>query len=189
MIKVYLAGPITGSTPETAIAWRQKAVDYLSPKGFIVTSPLRIESNHLPSGESIPHDMFGTKHPLIEMRPRAVFARDMFDVLHADIIFANMTGCGDAGSHGSTFEMGVAWAKQKALILIAEQGNLYRKHPIMGQAQGVIFAKQEEALDYVARNWEPYVAPSQRTHYLLATAQESQAAPDSVEVIPWTTRK
>lgn len=154
---VYLCGPMTGHLPGAAGGWRQQVIKQLTPCGFIVTSPMRVERHHLDAKKPIQADAFGEQSEVAEMRPSAIYERDMFDVRQADIILANMNEATIA-SMGSSHEIGYADALRKAtIILVARPGNMYREHPLTSQAAGVIFDELPEAVEYIKANYAPYV--------------------------------
>lgn len=156
-LTIYLCGPMTGQLPGEAAGWRRDVIDELVPAGFIVTSPMRVETRHLNVKKPIAADAFGERSKIAEMRPSAIYERDMFDVRNADIILANMNEA-TAASLGSSHEIGYADAMGKAtIILVARPGNMYREHPITSQAAGVIFDELEEAVTYIKLNYDPYV--------------------------------
>lgn len=156
MFVIYLCGPMTGKTPEDASAWRDYTRDELEPLGFRTTSPLRVESTFLAPKKKIPVDAFDEKHEIPELRPTAIYQRDMFDVRNADLILANMSDAKIA-SLGSSHELGYADALRKMIILVAQPGNIYREHPIVAQASGLLFGTLEPALAYIKLNYAPYV--------------------------------
>ncbi len=148
---------MTGKLPDDARGWRDEVIDALQPHGFTVTSPMRVEKNHLKADTAIAADAFGESHHAAEMRPSAIYERDMFDVRMADIILANMNEA-EVASLGSSHEIGYADALgQATIILVARPGNLYREHPISSQAAGIIFDELQEAIDYIKTNYAPYI--------------------------------
>jgi nucleoside 2-deoxyribosyltransferase len=168
---IYLAGPMTGKTPEAAKAWRDHVIMELEPDGFVLTSPMRVETTYLKAKKAIAADSFGERSTIAEMRPSAIYERDMFDVRNADIILANMNDA-DIASLGSSHEIGYADALGRAtIILVARPGNLYREHPIVAQAAGVIFDELPEAIHYIRMNYAPYV---REQRYVRETAKETE---------------
>lgn len=157
---------MTENTPEQADGWRGEANTFLRDNGFHVSSPMR-EKQMLKSGKvmGMTYDSYGD---VPELRAQSIFARDQFDVRHADIIFANMTEVGKATradgspvlvpSIGSDFEMAWAFLLAKPIILIAPDGNPYSEHPFLCGASNVIrFQTQVEGLNWIIRNLSIYL--------------------------------
>ena len=102
-----------------------------------------------------------------ELTPPSIFARDQFDVRHADIILANMTELGQAyrdgrivqiPSIGSDFEIAWAFLLNKPVVLIAPDGNPYAHHPFLnGMSSLVRFDTMEEGIAWISRNFSVYL--------------------------------
>ena len=172
---VYLCGPMAENTPEQANGWRQEAASLLGSKGFTVTSPMRgkgmLESKKV---MGVHYESYGQ---VPELTPPSIFARDQFDVRHADIILANMTELGTAHRHdwshfntklntktvllpsiGSDFEIAWAFMLHKPVVLIAPDDNPYAHHPFLkGMSSLVRFDTMEEGISWIARNFNVYL--------------------------------
>ena len=171
---VYLCGPMAENTPEQADGWRQEAATLLESKGFIVTSPMRgkgmLDSKKV---MGVHYESYGQ---VPELTPASIFARDQYDVRHADIILANMTELGTAHRHdwqhpkslttktvllpsiGSDFEIAWAFLLHKPVVLIAPDGNPYAHHPFLnGMSSLVRFDTMEEGIAWIARNFSIYL--------------------------------
>ena len=113
--------------------------------------------------------------PVAELRAQSIFARDRFDVSHADALLANMSELGMAWkmdfpghgrevpppvfeaqgipSIGSDFE--IAWAIEwdKPVVLIAGPGNPYEQHPFLRGAHNIVrFDTLDEGIDWLINN-------------------------------------
>ena len=167
---VYLCGPMAENTPEQADGWRQEAASLLVKNGFAVTSPMRgkgmLERKKV---MGVHYESYGQ---VPELTPASIFARDQFDVRHADIILANMTELGRAYRHSSTryheqvflpsigsdFEIAWAFMLHKPVVLIAPDGNPYAHHPFLkGMSSLVRFDTMEEGISWIARNFNVYL--------------------------------
>ena len=108
-----------------------------------------------------------------ELTPASIFARDQFDVRHADIILANMTELGRAyrndkayreheyiflPSIGSDFEIAWAFLLHKPVVLIAPDDNPYAQHPFLkGMSSLVRFDTMEEGIAWIVQNFSIYL--------------------------------
>lgn len=169
MITIYLCGPMTGHTSDSADDWRNKAIEDLN-HGFIVLSPTRVEVGKMAKEAVFTPDGFGEKSNIPSMRPSAIYSRDMFDLEHCDIVLANMSDLSFGFSIGSTYEMGYAKALKKLVLLVAPPDNPFRVHAISSQAADTVFDTLEDALDYIKQLCDPYRQPVPRTGLWLRTA-------------------
>ena len=107
-----------------------------------------------------------------ELTPDSIFARDQFDVRHADLILANMTELGKGfrrdqafkdtpiqiPSIGSDFEIAWAFMLNTPVVLIAPDGNPYAEHPFLaGMSSLIRFAEMDEGIAWIIRNFSIYL--------------------------------
>lgn len=168
---VYLCGPMTENTPEQADGWRQDAASLLHFQGFTVTSPMRGKDMFAKAERmGVDYKAYG-KVP--ELTPPSIFARDQFDVRHADIILANMTELGKAyrrgknpitdevvriPSIGSDFEIAWAFLLNKPVVLIAPDGSPYAHHPFLtGMSSLIRFDELDAGITWIVRNFNVYL--------------------------------
>ena len=139
MTTVYLAGPIAGRTYRQATEWRIEATGKLP---FEVFDPMRGKSN---PGDDRPI----TPDQLMGMSAEEVFDRDMDDVFEADIMLANMEGF--AGSVGTPFEWGVAYARRQHLVVYNLPANIAGHPFVRGNPYITVLTTLDEATDEVKR--------------------------------------
>lgn len=140
---VYLAGPITGLSFQTADGWRTKAQRMLSvrSKGTVVgVSPLRKKS-YLSTETILGHSY--EDWPLSSQR--GIFARDRYDCKRADAILANLLDTSYV-SIGTVME--IAWGVDNniPIILILEKGSAH-DHPMIREACPFIVDTLEYGID------------------------------------------
>lgn len=103
-LKVYLSGPISGHSYGEATGWRETLSGLLVPRGFVTLDPMRGKAV-LARKKSL--DPQGYKeYPLSLVK--AIYMRDMWDVLRCDIVAVYLLEAEDVVSIGTCFE--VAWA-------------------------------------------------------------------------------
>lgn len=152
MLKVYLAGPMTGLTLEEAEGWRKRAAEVLeAPRGplgylaafFTCFSPLRGKEFLRYAGEMT------SAGPAKAGGDRGIYRRDKWDVERADVVLANFTGARTV-SIGTMFEL--AWAAQagKYIVVVMEPGNLH-DHAFVRQAASAVFGDLDAALAYMTK--------------------------------------
>jgi nucleoside 2-deoxyribosyltransferase len=157
---VYLCGPMAANTPEQANGWRLNAFDLLEPHGITVVSPMR-EKDMMKNSTLMGVD-YTTYGDVPELRAASIYARDTYDVSHANAILANFTDLGRAVSGepipslGSDWEMGYAAALGIRIVLVAPPENYYRKHPFSLAGSSIIFDTLEPACAWLVKNFRPY---------------------------------
>lgn len=138
---IYLAGPITGSTYDAAVQWREDFMLNL-PSGTRGISPMRgkeyLKRTH---ADGLPAVLKGGTLPMSSAR--AIFSRDTFDIRRSDVVLLNLTGS-ERVSIGTMFEMGYAHAQGKVIITVMEDGNLH-EHPFVREASTFIVSSMDEA--------------------------------------------
>ena len=85
MKTIYLSGPITGCTYKGCTDWRKKVAEELA-SDVVGVSPLR-GKDYLAGMESMPHT-----HENVMSSARGIMARDRFDTMSCDALFANLLG-------------------------------------------------------------------------------------------------
>ena len=150
--KVYLAGPIGGSTYDEAQNWRRNLSDllYSTSDGAIHGySPLRgkgvLKSIGTLSTMAYPfYSPLGTS--------KAILARDFNDCRTADLIIANLLAHdeGTPPSLGTIMEIGFAYALQVPILAIyAHTGNPVANHAMVESAVDFWATSLDEAADMV----------------------------------------
>lgn len=143
MMFVYLAGPITGVSYGQATDWREtfglvcKNVHTVSPmrgkeymRGQTMTDPLV-------SGTVDPKRMMGI--------PQNIFSRDVFDIRRSDAVVANFLDSTRV-SIGTVFEIGLARALGKMIIVVMEPGNIH-EHTFIKEAANFVVTNLKDAED------------------------------------------
>jgi nucleoside 2-deoxyribosyltransferase len=145
---VYLAGPITGLTFDTATDWRKQASDELWKSYIKCFSPLRgkeylaqLEGTISGTGEEYAH--LG-----VLSLPKGVITRDRFDATRCDVLLVNFLGATQV-SIGTCFE--IAWADAARIPIVCameEKGNPHI-HMMVLEAIGYKVPTLAEALHIV----------------------------------------
>lgn len=142
---VYLAGPISGLTyAEAAGTWRDYVADALDASGGGVTclSPLRGKEYLSGSGKLEKQYLTGNQLSTAQ----GIVRRDFNDVKTCDAVFANLMGATRA-SLGTCWELGVAYALQKPVVLCIDKDSVH-DHIFLTQTATYTFQHDlDEALD------------------------------------------
>ena len=144
--RVYLAGPITGSTYEESIAWREEAAVTLNSNGYVVLDPMRGKKSLKGKGllgSDYQNTILSNKH--------AIFSRDRADVMSANIILCNLTGATRV-SIGTMMELAWAYDNNAYIVVVMEKENVHR-HAFVEEVAGVIFPKIENAIAYLTTDY------------------------------------
>lgn len=143
---VYLAGPITGLTYEVArYDWRYHFKDLLalhaphldcfSPmrqKDFLAGQEMQCKSD----------DLGKLSHALA--RPAGILTRDFNDVTQRDAMVACFLGAKRV-SIGTVWEIGVAYAHRKPLVVVMEPTGNVHDHSFITHSAGYVVPTLEEA--------------------------------------------
>lgn len=145
---VYLAGPITGTMYEDArYGWRKYASDRINP-GIRILSPMRHEGQLAeelgPIKAEYNHKM-NPKH--LYTGGRIIVGKDHFDINQADVILVNLIGA-ERVSIGTMVEIGIAYAKRKAVVVAMEKGNIH-DHPFVTSTAMVVTETLDDAITIV----------------------------------------
>lgn len=141
--KVYLAGPITGTTYGECSDWRGYAQQELNKAGVVGVSPLR--------GETIPLEgVIEEEYDTLLRNARAITVKDRFYVQDCDLMLANLTGA-EKVSIGTMIEYGWADAYRKPIITVIEPDSNLHDHPMLRELSGFRVEELDEGL-YVAKS-------------------------------------
>lgn len=117
--KVYLSGPITGLTYDSARGWTQYAKNKLEPFGIDGYMPLRGKDFlRKISSQKILGAMGHSADPL--STPKAIVSRDYYDVASSDAILCNLVDATRV-SIGTVAEIAWAWQLKKPIVLVMEK--------------------------------------------------------------------
>jgi len=141
-MKIYVAGSITGKTPDEVFAFFCNTKETLEQMGYEVVSPmagkghLRTEKYFSSSGYKFP---VSTDH--------AIARRDRWMVKQSDIIYVNLLSAKTA-SIGCVSELAWAYDNNKHTILVMQDDNIH-KHAFILEMADIIFDNTEAALEYL----------------------------------------
>jgi|GEM_PF-1143899 len=152
--KVYLAGPISDTTFEGAISWRQYAQEFLAKYGILGVSPMRGKDYfaQLMSEDETFNDRFDDKVQAYKdinepmSTAQAIFHRDRWDVYRSDIILAHLIGF-EKVSIGTVMELAWADAYGKLVIATLDERDIHY-HGMLLHTIGIMAGTLEEALHY-----------------------------------------
>jgi len=147
VMKVYLAGFMSGDQLEECTSWRLAIrKHYGNWKGAGVPYPIAfLDPFNGPEVDTIK----GTGLASVGAMSNAIILGDMMSVRECDIIVANLNTFGSTREMVGTYmELGWQIWQQKPFILIApeEKQELCAKHPFLNRAVGV-YKSVEEVLD------------------------------------------
>ncbi len=140
---VYLAGPILGKTYiDCRFGWRQTAAIGLLP-GITILSPMRHEGRL--SEHTGPIDDNGSdKATHFFAGSKLIFAKDVLDIRHCDIVLANFLGA-TRPSLGTVSEIGMAYVMGKTIITVMEDDNIHR-HPFVLEPSALVLDNLDDAI-------------------------------------------
>lgn len=138
--RVYLAGAITGLTPEQAKTWRNYVKRQLP--GIQFFDPLRSEPEmggiyRQSNGDA----KYGTT--------KAIFSKNFFDIMHCDIMLAYLPKELPNPSYGTIWEIGVAVGLRKQIILVSDDKTLV-EHPDIKESCGWILDNLDDAIEVIS---------------------------------------
>lgn len=148
MPTVYLAGPITGLSWGESTDWRDQAAASLAAHHIRGVSPLR-RKDYLKNESAIAADYPGH----VMSGQRGIMTRDHFDVMHCDLVLANLTA--DKVSVGTVMEIAWAFAYKKPVVAVMPEGCVH-DHPMVREAVGFRVGTVAEAVEVVRAILEPY---------------------------------
>ena len=129
--RVYLAGGMSGLTPQGALAWRDRAAFALNDRGIETLSPMRGHPAEVQNSE-LPIQPFDDV--AVAGGPEGVILRDLTDVRRADALLVSVLG-NERISVGTAMEL--AWAYLlhiPAVVAIEKTGNPHDDHPMVRAA-------------------------------------------------------
>ncbi|MCV0439827.1 MAG: nucleoside 2-deoxyribosyltransferase [Hydrogenophaga sp.] len=131
---VYLAGPIDGLSFQEGIEWRQLAQQELAVKGIKAMSPQRGKEYILANAEIAGEMDFCKQEAYFKDDPmstaRGILARDKFDALNCSVLLVNFLGAKRV-SIGTVMEIAWAYLQGKPIIVVIEEDNIHRNHPML----------------------------------------------------------
>jgi len=137
--RCYLAGPMAGLSYEEANAWRDKVHVALSDD-FELVNPCRNKESLAGRGKLTMHGY--NDHFMCQ--EQTVFYRDTHDVRSCDGLLVNFENAPFI-SIGTPFELGMAWALHKPIIVVMPKDNCYR-HIFTLQSANYVAETLEEAI-------------------------------------------
>jgi len=135
MALVYLAGPIKGLNYGTAADWRLQTANRFAwdGTGIKCLNPMR-DKEELETEESLQSD-----YPGLLTKGRHIYARDFNDVKRADVVLVNYLHAPDRpGSGGTAWEIGLAHAWQKPIVMCVTKDSPYYHHLLVNSAGFVV---------------------------------------------------
>lgn len=144
MMKVYLAGPITGLSYDGAVDWREHAKLDLSIAGIAAYSPMRAKA-YLWHVESFTADGDAYKAISVLSSDRGIMTRDRWDATRCDLLLANLLGA-ERVSIGTVME--IAWADlaRRPIVTVIEPSGNPHDHGMIKEAIGFRVSTLDEAL-------------------------------------------
>lgn len=144
MKKVYLCGPITGASYETAVeGWRKTAASYLIDVGAEPLSPMR-GKYHLKGLPALPDEDASDA----TSQAKGIVGRDRNDVRSCDVVLAYLLDAPRV-SIGSMVEYGWADAYRKPVVTVLRPGELH-DHSFIRELSTYVVPTLYEALDLTA---------------------------------------
>jgi len=141
--KVYLAGPISGTSYGECTDWREHAISRLAQFGIRGLSPMRCKEylSHLTSISADGHEY---AHLGAFATPRSVMTRDHFDATRCDMLLVNFI---DAKIVSIGTVMEIAWAFTRQIPVVLASNNDVHKHMMVDEAVGFRAETLEHAID------------------------------------------
>lgn len=139
-MKIYIAHPITGLTPDTVFNYYEKMIKTLWQ--YAVLSPMTGKDNLRCEVELKSDGYFqptATNH--------AIFERDMWMVSQADVVLVDLFNTPRCPI-GCYMELAVAAWLRKHTILVMAKDSEYR-HAFILEAADIVFETMEEAIKYL----------------------------------------
>jgi nucleoside 2-deoxyribosyltransferase len=153
---VYLAGPVTGQTPQGAKGWRATAEGELYRYGIKAVSPVR-DAPTLAHGETY---SISYANEVIGGTPQAIRSKCKHDVRNCDALLAYMPRYGSRGdwpSVGTIIEITQAHMLGKAVILVTDEPRL-AQHPILIGCVDAVFDDLQLGVAYAQSLLRVYAA-------------------------------
>jgi len=146
MMKVYLAGFMSGDQLKETTEWRQRIRSFYSGKGWdiVCLDPYNGKDVATITGEGLKSSV----------TPHGIVHRDYMSVMAADVLVCNMNTFGSKRPlTGTICEMAWAWEHHKPIIMITDDPK-YKEHPFTEYFASFVYSTVEEmlkdkALDYM----------------------------------------
>jgi nucleoside 2-deoxyribosyltransferase len=143
-VKVYIAGPISGLSYEQVNKHLEETSRMLRGYGYDVLSPMSAKEHLRTELEFKSHGYTG--NPI--STNHAIFERDQFMVLNADIVFADLTHGHDRVSIGTMYELAWASLMHKHTVVVMNETNIHQ-HAFVLEAADIVFEDWQEAMKYL----------------------------------------
>ena len=135
---VYLSGPISGCSWGECTDWRKAVAEELLDRGIRSADPLR-GKDYLSGLPAMPHSV---DNPM--STPHGIVGRDYHDTARCDLTPVNLLGTTKV-SIGTVWEIGVACANRKPVIVVMEPGNIH-DHPMVRESAYAVVGTMEEGI-------------------------------------------
>jgi nucleoside 2-deoxyribosyltransferase len=132
---VYLAGPISGKSYDGATEWRQGFDVMLGDLVASMPSNVTVECLSPMRGKAFlaglenlghsPEEMAGYQNAMASME--GILSRDSHDVETCDAMLVNVLDA-DTVSQGTVFELGMAYAWRKPVVMVVPHGEHPHRH-------------------------------------------------------------
>lgn len=143
-MKVYLAGPINGTSWDECYKWRSDAADILAKHGIEALDPL--------SGKEVLEGSAKIIGSTRHFNYKEIIERDLWHIRQADIVLVNATR-GDCRYIGTTCEVFYANYVLNKPVVVFYGDNVDWMQSWMNYLITRSFTKMEDAIDYIARYW------------------------------------
>lgn len=140
-LSVYLAGPMAGQSFVAAATWRADVAERLPAIDFL--NPMRGRPE-LAEAETLGSSRHGGL-----LDERAVVARDLRDIEHADVVLFNLTAA-ESASVGTMVEYGFARALGKFLLVVLAGESNPHHHPFVRELAHVTVGCLDDAISVLA---------------------------------------
>jgi nucleoside 2-deoxyribosyltransferase len=145
MPRVYLAGPITGTSYDECTGWRDKVSAALFGAGIKCYSPMRAKG-YLRTRAAMP-DADTDVNPMSSQQ--GILTRDRYDVANCDLLLVNLLGA-DRVSIGTMCELGWADAYRKPVVLVMESEGNVHDHGFVRGIAGFRVTTLDEAVNLIS---------------------------------------
>lgn len=139
---IYLAGPIVGLSYPDAANWRIEVTPELVAAGYRVLDPLRAE--RVLALDFADRPISDTNWAGVVEDP---FKRDVWDIRRCDVVLADLT-LERKVSRGTSFELGMAYALGKGIVLVTTTA-VDKLHPFLKGPATVVCATLEDAIEWL----------------------------------------
>ena len=141
--KVYLSGPILGTTYEDArYGWRKQVALGLLP-GIQVLSPMRHEGHLSEHIGPIDIDVIDNASHFFS-QSKIMFAKGVLDIRSCDIVLANFLEA-TWPSLGTVSEIGMAYILNKTIVTVMADTNIHR-HPFVLEPSALVLDNLDDAI-------------------------------------------